>query len=311
MRNNINRYLFACILSCLFACERDAVFEKEQYKNVFALVSEGDNVLPKLHDMEKNESTGYISASMGGTNPTTRDVRIQLKEDPSLIEEYNVAMFDVDASSYHPHLPSDKYDVETLSLVIPAGEITGSIPIRIRPHGLSPDSSYFIAFKVVSFDTYEVNPEKNYVLYRIRTQNRWAVGDGSTNYTMRGRLQTDSSSEIQLPGTKIMAPISANQVRIIAGNELYESKIVTLRKGAIILEINPDYTVKIKPYANLDVSQIDGDSDFPNIFFVEDDGFKTCKTFLLHYRYNFDGTEKIMKEELRLEFNKNTDDYEW
>jgi hypothetical protein len=299
------------MILCLSACNRDGVFEKEQYKNVFALVSESDNVLPKLHDLEESESIGYISASMGGTNPTTRDIRVQLEEDLSLIDDYNVALFDVDASSYHPRMPSDKYDIETLSLVIPAGGIAGTIPIRIRPHGLSPDSSYFIALKVVSFDTYEVNPEKNYVLYRIRTRNRWAVGDGSTKYSMWGRLRAGASSEIEVPGTKLMAPISANEVRVMAGNELYESKIVTLRKGAIVLEINPDYTVKIKPYANLDVSRIDGDPDFPNIFFVEDDGFKTYKTFLLHYRYNFNGTEKIMKEELRLEFNKNLDDYKW
>jgi hypothetical protein len=295
---------------CLSGCDRDEVFEKEQYKNVFALVSESDNVLRKLHDLEEYESVGYISASMGGTNPTVRDIRIQLEEDPSLIEEYNVASFDVDVSNYHPQMPSDKYDIETLSLVIPAGEIMETIPIRIRPQGLSPDSAYFISLKVVSFDTYEANPEKSYVLYRVRTRNRWAVGDGSTNYTMNGRLQL-GSSEIQVPGTKPMAPISANEVRVMAGNELHESKIVTLRKGAIVLEINPDYTVKIKPYANLDVSQIDGDPNFPNIFFVEDDGFKTYKTFLLHYRYNFNGTEKVMKEELRLEFNKNLDNYEW
>jgi hypothetical protein len=298
------------MILCLSGCDRDGVFEKEQYKNVFALVSESDNVSRKLHDLEKSESIGYISVSMGGTNPTGRDVRIRLEEDPSLIEDYNVASFDVDVSNYHPRMPSDKYDIDTLLLVIPAGEITGTIPLRIRPQGLSPDSAYFIALKVVSFDTYEVNPEKSYVLYRVRTRNRWAVGDGSTNYTMSGRLQL-GSSEIQVPGTKPMAPISANEVRTMAGNELYESKIVTLRKGAIVLEINPDYTVKIKPYANLDVSQIDGDPDYPNIFFVEDDGFKTYKTFLLHYRYNFNGTEKVMKEELRLEFNKNLDDYEW
>ncbi|MDR1098457.1 MAG: DUF1735 domain-containing protein [Tannerella sp.] len=310
MKSNRISYLFACAVLCLSACKRDEVFEKEQYKNVFALVSESDNVSSKLHDLEEYESTGYVSVSMGGTNPTSLDVRIQLEEDPSLIDDYNVASFDVDASSYHPRMPSDRYDIETLSLVIPAGEVAGTIPIRIRPQGLSPDSSYFIALRVVSFDTYEVNPEKNYVLYRVRTKNRWALGNGSTNYNMRGRLRL-GTSEIEVPGTKPMMPVSANEVRIMAGNELYESKIVTLRKGAIVLEINPDYTVKIKPYANLDVSQIDGDPDFPNVFFVEDDRFKTYKTFLLHYRYNFNGTEKVMKEELRLEFNKELDDYEW
>jgi hypothetical protein len=108
-----------------------------------------------------------------------------------------------------------------------------------------------------------------------------------------------------------MAPISKNEVRVMAGNELYESKIATLRRGAVVLEINSDYSVKIKPYANIEVTQLDDDPDFPNIFFIEDDGFKTYKTFLLHYQYVFGGTVKEMKEELRLEFNPKSDDYEW
>jgi hypothetical protein len=78
-----------------------------------------------------------------------------------------------------------------------------------------------------------------------------------------------------------------------------------------MIEINDDYTVKIKPYANLAVTQLDGDPLYPNVFFVEDDGYKTYKTFLLHYRYTYGGTVKEMKEELRLEFNKKQDDYEW
>jgi hypothetical protein len=295
----------------LTACNRDEVFEKEQYKNVFAIISENtDNVLSRFHDLEKPESIGYISASMGGTNPTDKAVTIQLTEDPSLIEDFNIASYDVDISKYYPQLPTNKYDVETTTLVIPAGEIGGKIPVRIRPEGLSPDSSYFLAFRVVSFDAYEANPEKSYVLYRVRIKNRWANGDGATNYTMRGRL-TLGTSEIEVPGTKPMAPISKNEVRVMAGNELYESNIVTLRRGAIMIEINDDYTVKIKPYANLVVTQLDNDPLYPNVFFVEDDGYKTYKTFLLHYRYTYGGTVKEMKEELRLEFNKKQDDYEW
>ncbi|MDR2384775.1 MAG: DUF4361 domain-containing protein [Tannerella sp.] len=310
MKNNIYIYLFACLFG-LSACKRDEVFEKEQYKNVFALISENaDNVLQRFHDMEQPESTGYISASMGGTNPTAKTVTIQLAEDFSLLEEYNIAQYDVDVSKYYRPMPADKYDIESTTLVIPAGEIGGKIPLRIRPEGLSPDSGYFLAFRVVSFDACEINPEKSYLLYRVRIKNRWADGDGSTNYTMRGKLKI-GTSEIEVPGVKIMMPISKNQVRVMAGNELYESNIITLRRGALVLEINEDYTVKIKPYANLSLTQMDDDPEYPNTFFVEDDGFKTYKTFLLHYKYTFQGTEKEIKEELRLEFNKKQDDYEW
>ena len=43
----------------LVACDRDEVFEKEQYKNVFALISENDNVSRKFHLLGK-ESVGFV-----------------------------------------------------------------------------------------------------------------------------------------------------------------------------------------------------------------------------------------------------------
>jgi len=49
-------------------CDRDEVFEREQYKNVFALISESDNVSRKFHKLGE-ESVGYVAASLGGTNP--------------------------------------------------------------------------------------------------------------------------------------------------------------------------------------------------------------------------------------------------
>jgi hypothetical protein len=306
------KYLIIAIpMFAAVSCDRDGVFTQEQYKNVFALVSESDNVSRKYHDLEQTESIGYVSASMGGTNPTDREVRIQLVEDPALIQEFNVASFDVDVAKYYPQLPANKYDIESSTIVIPAGEISGKIGIRIRPEGLSPDSAYFIALRVASFNTYECNPDKSYVLYRVRTKNRYALGDGTTYYTMRGRL-TMSGSTIEVPGTKNVAPISKNEIRCMAGNEIYASDIVTLRKGAFIAQVQSDNRVKIRPYANLDITQIDGDADYPNIFRVDNDGFKTYKTFLLHYRYNYGGTEKEIREELRYEFNAKSDDtYDW
>ena len=45
-------------------------------------------------------------------------------------------------------------------------------------------------------------------------------------------------------------------------------------------------------------------TSFPNIFKIEDDGFKTYKTFLLRYNYVSGSTVVEMKEELRLEFKE-------
>jgi hypothetical protein len=290
------------------ACDRDEVFEREQYKNVFALISESDNVSRKFHKLGE-ESTGYIAASLGGTNPTTKDIMINLVEDKSLINTYNKTNYDVDVTKYVLPLPEDKYDIESYQFTIPAGKISGRLPIRIRPDGLSPDSAYFIALRVESHSAYEVNPEKSFILYRVRSKNYWAQADGNTIYNMRAKLRVQgSSSELEMPGTKVMHPITRNKVRIMAGNETYEPDINVFNKFAIVLEIGQDNKVTVSPYKNVEVTQVDGDTDFPNIFKIEDDGFKTYKTFLLRYNYKSGNSIYEMKEELRLEFNEDDDE---
>lgn len=289
------------------SCNDDEVFEKEQYKNVFALISESDNVARKFHSLGK-ESIGYVAASLGGTKPTEKDIQVNLVEDKSLIDQFNKINFDNDASKYIRPMPKDKYDIASMSFTIPAGEISGRLPIKIRPDGLSPDSAYFIPLRVNSFSDYEANPKKNYILYRVKTKNYYALSDGTTLYSMRGKYkQQGSASELEMPGNKVMHPITTNSIRIMAGNEAYLADKSTFNRAAILVTIGTDNKVTIKPYRNLVVTQINGDPDFPNIFRVEDDGFKTYKTFLLRYNYVVDGTVVEFKEELRLEFKAEDD----
>ncbi|MFV0418009.1 MAG: BT_3044 domain-containing protein [Dysgonomonas sp.] len=286
------------------SCNQDEVFEKEQYKNVFALISQSDNVYTKFFDLRKAESLGYISFSMGGTNRTGEDVVINLVEDKSYIDTYNSVNFDMDVQKYIKPLTESKYDIESMQCKIPAGEIGGQIPVRIRPEGLSPDSSYFISVRVDSYSKYEINPEKNYLLYRIRIKNYWAMGDGTSGYNLRGkRKEQGAATGIEIPGVKIMHPLSANKVRIMAGTETYKSDVATFNKYAIVLEIADDNKVTITSYKDVEVTQMNDDTDFPNIFRIEDDGFKTYKTFLLRYNYKAGGKTYEMREELRLQFN--------
>ncbi len=302
--NHVKIGIAAVLFLGMFSCNQDEVFEKEQYKNVFALISESDNVSRKFHKLGE-ESTGYVAASCGGTNATKKDIAVELVEDLTLIDKYNKVNFDVDVSKYIRPLPKDKYTIDSYNLTIPAGEIEGRVSMKIRPDGLSPDSTYFIALRVNKFSSYEVNPEKSYVLYRVKTKNYWALSDGTTVYSMRAKMRLQgSTSELEMPGSKIMAPLNKNQVRIIAGNETYESDVAVFNKAAMILQMADDNKVTILPYKNLEVTQVNGDPNFPNIFKIEDDGFKTYKTFLLRYNYTMDGTVYEMKEELRLEFDK-------
>lgn len=299
---------FVAMLVLLVSCNDYKVFEDEQYKNVFALISNSDNINSKVFSLDSTSATGYITLSMGGSNTITEDVTIQLVEDPSLIDTYNKNIYDQNVSKYAKRLPQANYDIASHQCVIKAGQRGGIIPIVIKPEGLSPDSAYFIPIRVDSYNRYEMNPKKNYMLYRVYIKNKWAVGDGTTIYTLRGKRRVlPSGNEISLPGTKIMAPISKNSVRVMAGNETYEASIPSLERAAMILTIADDRKVTITPMRDLQITQIDGDKEYPNTFIYENDGYNHYKTFLLHYRYTLDGNTYEMKEELRMQYNKDNE----
>lgn len=291
------------------ACDRDEVFEKEQYKNVFALISESGNVSHNFLSLGK-ESIATVAASMGGTNPTEKDVVVNLVEDPSFIDDFNRINYDVDKNLYVRPLPKDKYDIESLEFTIPAGEVSGKLPIRIRPDGLSPDSSYFISLRVESHTAYEANPKKSFVLYEVKIKNRWAIGDGFTIYEMSTKLrEIGGTLELQLPGTKIMHPISKNQVRIMAGNEEYEADTKVYNKFAIILTVEENNRVTISPYKNIEVTQIDdGDDFYSNTFFMDDTEYGSFKTFRLKYQYKSGEKTYEIREELRLQYDKDEEE---
>ena len=316
MKNrNMNTYLrlfLAFLFACSFySCNQNEVFEKEQYKNVFALVSGTDNVSDWVHDLRKSESEGYISASLGGTNPSKTDIRVTLVEDLRLIDNYNVVAFDVNTSKYIQPLANSKYTIDNYGFTIPAGEVKASIPVKIRPAGLSPDSSYFIALKVDTYSAYEVNPDKDYILYRVLIKNWWSVTEG-TVYNQRGNILASGSTgnPVQVFGTKRLFPLTPTRVRLLAGTELNDTFDENVYNWySIVLNIGDDNRITIEPYKNLAITQLNGDPEYPNIVMLEDDGFKTYKTFLLYYSYKAsDGGTYDIKEELRLEYKEDPED---
>jgi hypothetical protein len=290
------------------SCERDELFEREQYKNMFALLSDdGFNIFAEEHDLELPESQGFISAVCGGSLPTEKDINITVVEDENLLLQFNRNNFDVDESKYARWLPREKYDIANYSITVPAGERTGLMPLKVRPDGLSPDSIYFIPLRADKFTAYELNPEKSNVLYRVFLKNYYATTKTeasmttttSTYYNFRGKR-----NNANMMGNKQVFPVSGNSVRIMAGDITFESKADVIDKGAVLLTVDEDNNVSIQAWKNLDVTQIDDDPDFPNKFLIEDDGYKTYKSFLLRYDYVYDGTTYQIQEELRLEFKE-------
>lgn len=295
------------ILLVSYSCNDNVFFEKEQYKTVFALVSDdGYNIFDAEHTLNQPESDGYIAASCGGTLPSEKDITAKISLDKESFDQYNYLNFDVDRANYAKLLPASKYEIEDYSLTIPAGERSGRMKIKIRPDGLSPDSTYFIPVKVDSYSSYEVNPEKSNVLYRVLIKNNYATQKPATNYTMRAFRGT-----VQLPGIKTMHPISRNKVRILVDNTPFQPDLAIINKYGLILEILEDKSINISSYKDVKVTQVDGDPDFPNIFFIEKTAYKNYKVFLLRYNYINDSGQTVeMKEELRMEYSDLEDDLE-
>jgi hypothetical protein len=247
---------------------------------------------------------------MGGTNPTEKDTRITLVHDLDLFNRYNKGTYDVETDRYARLLPEEKYTIDSYDLVIPAGAKDARLPIKIRPEGLSPDSTYMIPLKIKDYSDYEVNPAKADVLYHVLIKNYYAVQKSATNYSMKGVY--DGGNVL---GTKRVFPLTANSVRITAGNTSFEADTAVINRWSLALEIGDDGHVTVKPFkANrIQVEQIDEgdagyDAEYPNKFFIDDDGFRTFKSFLLHYKFKVegDGNEHEMREELRFEFKEET-----
>lgn len=307
--------LIIILMVILHACDRDEIFEREQYKHVIALLSEGTfNIFAEEHDPAMANAEGYtegnIAASCGGSLSTTETVTLKIIEDPDLLKQYNNYSFATESFRYAHYLSTDRYRVDNSTITIKEGERSGRMKVLIRASGLSPDSVYFIPFRVEQCSAYELNSQKSTVLYRVYLKNFWASTKSIPVYSHRGiKLEVGTTNPVNTMMTKKMYPLSGNEVRIFAGNKIItEATVSLIERWALRLSINEDGKVTINPWSRshfgIKVTQVDGDPDYPNVFRLVDDGYgKVYKTFLLCYDY-IDPDEQVtyrMKEELRIE----------
>ena len=91
------------LMMALSSCNDDALFEKEMYKNVVALISSDYyNTFEEVVTLSPTgeEATGYIAACTGGTHAPKQDMVIGLEEDLTSLEFYNRSLYDVDEACY-------------------------------------------------------------------------------------------------------------------------------------------------------------------------------------------------------------------
>lgn len=285
------------LLGVLISCNDNEIFEKEMYKNVVALISSDyHNTFQEVVHLTGFEIVGYIAASVGGTHAPDDIIRIGLEEDDDALGLYNYSIYDADSSMYAKLLPREKYEIAEYSIQIKAGERTGKTMVRIHPDGLSPDSIYFISLRATAGEGVELNEKKSTILYQVVLQNDYASQAKNSFYTMVGYVDGMVTA-----ANKELFPLSHNSVRMIAGNETFVSTVEALNANSLILEVGEDNSVTIKPYGSIQVTQLDGDDRYPNVFMVEEAYGQKTNVFLLSYEYKIGNVTKVMQERVEMQ----------
>ncbi|MDD4198936.1 MAG: DUF4361 domain-containing protein [Paludibacter sp.] len=323
-------YFILCVfLAFSFARCTEGIFDfdQEQYKKTVYIMSNNAMIYDRMTaDLDKSEDTLYITVGVGGTLATTEDIAFTLEPGDSLFKAYNKSNFDIDSASYARLLPSENYTIPLLDGVIKAGENTAIIPVYLKKlDRLSPDSIYFLDYKIKQLNKFEINKDKKESLFRIHWKNKWSETKNVPIYSVMAQKWTenkiwsaslnDSIYQSNNDTSKISAspkifPLGKNKVRVAAGSEK-SGTLQEINSNSIMLEITENNDVIIKPYQSIYVEQINGNTEYCNKYIDEKivtPGGKCTyyKTFMLHYRYKTTGASNKwirMQERLRLQYN--------
>lgn len=284
MKYIIRFSLIGILLFAFLSCEED-LLNKEHYKNVIYLKSDENNIFSYPHAMNDSITTGYITVGSAGSMPLKNDALISLKLDYEKLEEYNYRNFGNDSAKYIQLVPEERFLLPSFETHIKAGELsaTSFMPIKLDVNGLSPDTTYMLPFSIKSSDSIEVNEKKNYVFYRVNLINKYSSASSRT-YKMKGTKETvlgeNQTVVSNITTNKTLLPLASNQVRLFPENIASSTVLKDIENKTIILVINDDNTVRIKPYKNIEIEQIK-----ENLYDPEE------KIFTLNYKYKLPGAQ--------------------
>ena len=246
--------LFCLILTGLASCEGNEMFDKEQYKKVVYVLSNDDLTYGVDHSLNTPTSTGYISIYAGGTKPVDHDITVTLEKDPNLLAKYNLSNFDLDETKYAKELDPSRYTITSYKAVLRADAQDPYVkfPIEVRPEGLSPDTTYLIPLRIVDDGTFEFNPDKCQVLYKVMLANDFTSKAKPTVLFMRGTQikEGEAGKPKQMSANKTLYPLTKRTVRVNAGLENSAGKLTEelINKSSLIMEIKEETATTIDGY---------------------------------------------------------------
>jgi hypothetical protein len=290
-----------CILALSIAgCNTDSIYQDEQYKTLVYLLSGSDNVFATSYTLNEEEPVRYVSIGCGGSNSNEQEITVTLEPNPDMLDEFNSLNYNYQ-SEYAKLLPADRYEVESYTVTLPAnsGYHYVRMPVKVRPLGLSPDSIYFIPLKIKSVSRYDVNEDKNDVLFRVAIENDYAEQLVPTYYAKSGTMTNPITV---LSGTKLVQPLEKDKVRMFIGNETYgnTTTVADIERLSVVVQILEDNTLVVTPYGDsMEVEMLDNVNGY-NIYVPELlQGTTRQRVFYLNYRFRLkqsDGTFNVWRE---------------
>ena len=332
--------MLCTLIGVLSACN-EYDFDQEQYRNEVGLLSNSSLIYDRqVANVGQEKDTIYLVATVSGSQISPNTHHVALLESDSLLKAYNKSNFDIEKEKFAKLLPDECYDFPNKELDIQAGTSKVMFPIYLKNlERISPDSIYFLDYKIDPEKTPNYNPDKSHVLLRIYKENYYATTKTSTyyNYTSSTIVipNPSGSPEVRRPtNANQVFPIGANSVRMMAGDEDlgdYKTARSRIVSKSIILEIgeqqpeNPqarELTIRAHDRVNdvevdpVDVVQLTPIDDYDNTFLLNairtPDGRATYyKEFRLHYKYRLESTApyREVKAKLRYEFNPRVDNF--
>lgn len=322
--------IFTLILSSTLAiisgCD-NYDFNQEQFRKEANLLSNSNLVYDRqVADLQQERDTIFVVASLSGSQASNSSFTVGLQNSDTLLRAYNKSNFDIKKERFAKYLPEECYEFPSMEMDIPAGSSKAMFPVYLKNlDKISPDSTYFLEYKIDSLKTPYYNPHKRYVLLRIHKENYYATTQTETyyNYTSSTIVISypDGTFEVRRPtNANRVFPISGNSVRLMAGDESfsdYTTALDIINKGSIILKMEKQLPenplakeLTILPYKDIDVVQLTPIGEYDNTYLLNvirtPDGRATYyKEFRLHYKYRLQATDryKEVNAKLRYQFN--------
>jgi hypothetical protein len=249
------------IMLTITGCSNEGQYDKEMYHPVISLLSSGDqNIYTVVIPFKESNPVTYVSVLCGSSQPNPEEVTVVLEQDNlDLFDRYNRINFDIETEKFARLLPQSRYEIPSYTATLPARSADSytNVAVHVSQQGLSPDSTYFIPIAIQSVSRYEINPDKSNMLLRIAVINDYAEQTATTVYTLKGTI-TSGATSTAVTGSKIVQPLSADEVRFFAGIQAQtnQSTLEDIARYALTARINPDNTISLRPYGAIEVEML-------------------------------------------------------